>query len=170
MRELERISFFFVQTRDWTGTFPMNATFWNQRAYNLTLCCRGSEVSKQFLRRGGNVRAERILSGKWIDFGTRTKAQGIKDEYSAMLQSSLDSLKIFFTATTQKCFIRIGARTVPVFPRTVFPPARTDPDFFLPSWCLHEMNGIGLSIVAGGLLCRRRRKRLEGEERRQKWA
>ena len=53
----------------------MNATFWNQRAYNLTLCCRGSEVSKQFLRRGGNVRAERILSGKWIDFGTRTKAQ-----------------------------------------------------------------------------------------------
>ena len=152
----------------------MNATFWNQRAYNLTLCCRGSEVSKQFLRRG-NVRAERILSGKWIDFGTRTKAQGIKDEYSAMLQSSLDLLKIFSTATTRKRFIRIGARTVPVFPRTVFPPARTDPDFFLPPrmsgfWCLHEMNGIGLSIVAGGLLCRRRRKRLEGEERRQKWA
>ena len=56
-----------------------------------------------------------------------------------------------------------------VFPRTVFPPARTDPDFFLLSWCLHEMNGIGLSIVAGGLLCRRRRKRLKGEERRQKW-
>ena len=148
----------------------MNATFWNQRAYNLTLCCRGSEVSKQFLRRGGNVRAERILSSKWIDFGTRTKAQGIKDEYSAMLQSSLDLLKIFSTATTQERFIRIGARTVPVFPRTVFPPARTDPDFFLPSWCLHEMNGIGSSIVAGGLLCRRRRKRLEGEERRQKWA
>ena len=64
------------------------------------------------------------------DFGTRTKAQGIKDEYSAMLQSSLDLLKIFSTATTQEGFIRIRARTVPVFPRTVFPPARTDPDFF----------------------------------------
>ena len=91
--------------------------------------------------------------------------RGIKDEYSTMLQSSSDLLTIFFTATTQEHFIRIG-----VFPRTVFPPARTVQEFFLPSWCLHEMSGIGLSIVAeeacyagggGGDVLK---------ERRQKWA
>ena len=51
----------------------MNTIFWNQGANNLTLCCRGSEVTKQVPRWGWKVWAEQILSGKSIDFGIFTK-------------------------------------------------------------------------------------------------
>ena len=68
IRELVRICFFFVPSCDSYGPFSMNAIFWNKSAYNLTLCCRGSEVTKQVLRTEWKVWSEQIQSCQQIDW------------------------------------------------------------------------------------------------------